>query len=88
MALTDATDPGLLVLPTHRVVSPPSSPSDALARIGRFFDVAEVSGDGDRLDALLDRLHAAETARRRAAPWASCRCDASADAPRPRGIER
>ncbi len=59
MALTDAADAGLLVLPTHRVVSPPSSPSDALARIGRFFDVAEVSGDGDRLDALLDRLHAA-----------------------------
>ena len=42
MALTAASDPGLLVLPTHRVVHVPP-PSDALARLAPMFDAHEVS---------------------------------------------
>jgi uncharacterized protein (DUF1015 family) len=41
MALTDANDPGLLVLPTHRVLHR-AVPPDALSRIGRWFDVSEL----------------------------------------------
>jgi uncharacterized protein (DUF1015 family) len=44
MALTDASDPGLLVLPTHRVVNPREVPGDEMARIARSFDVTEASG--------------------------------------------
>lgn len=43
MALTDAADPGLLVLPTHRLVDPVQFPPDALARIARFFRVDDVT---------------------------------------------
>jgi uncharacterized protein (DUF1015 family) len=50
MALTDASDPGLVVLPTHRVIHR-EPPPDALARAAQFFDVADAGspdppGDG------------------------------------------
>ncbi len=62
MALTDAADPGLLVLPTHRVVNPPFAPPDALARIARFFEIEDIAADGDPLARLLRRLEAADRA--------------------------
>ncbi len=43
MALTDAADPGLLVLPTHRMVNPVVFPGDALSRIARHFRVEDVT---------------------------------------------
>jgi len=42
MALGDVADPGLLVLPTHRLVSPRSSPADVLAPLAEHFSVEEV----------------------------------------------
>jgi len=64
-ALTTADDPGLLLLPTHRLVRPPSLPPDLLQRLGRFFDIEDVtpkSYDGTALLRLLARLSAAEAA--------------------------
>ncbi len=43
MALTHAGDPGLLVLPTHRIVRPPTWPADARARIERHFRIEEIA---------------------------------------------
>jgi uncharacterized protein (DUF1015 family) len=57
MALTDAADPGLLVLPTHRIVNPPSFPADAVARVARHFRVEDVTPAGR--DAATARLHGA-----------------------------
>jgi uncharacterized protein (DUF1015 family) len=45
MALTAVDDPGLLVLPTHRVVLRPS-PADAVARVARSFDAVDVTDRG------------------------------------------
>jgi uncharacterized protein (DUF1015 family) len=57
MALTDAADPGLLVLPTHRIVTPPAFPDDALDRIARFFDVTPAAAQrGDRLASLVEHI--------------------------------
>lgn len=56
MALTSAADPGLLVLPTHRIVHVDISP-DMWSVLGRRFDV-ETLRDGD-VAALLARLRAA-----------------------------
>jgi uncharacterized protein (DUF1015 family) len=50
MALTRADDPGLLVLPTHRLVHV-AVPQDALSRIGARFDVTEIDAAG-AVDAL------------------------------------
>ncbi len=47
MALSDVTDPGLLVLPTHRVITPPSWPDDTLDRIARHFDIEPVAATAD-----------------------------------------
>jgi uncharacterized protein (DUF1015 family) len=61
-ALTTADDPGLLLLPTHRLVRPPSTPPDLLQRLGRFFEIEDVtpkSYDGTALLRLLARLSAA-----------------------------
>jgi len=44
MALTAANDPGLLVLPTHRIVRV-APPADALDRLSAAFDVREVAVD-------------------------------------------
>jgi uncharacterized protein (DUF1015 family) len=57
MALTDAADPGLVVLPTHRLVTPPRFPVDAIDRIARFFDVTPMAAQrGDRLASMLEQL--------------------------------
>lgn len=61
-ALTTADDPGLLLLPTHRLVRPPAMPSDLQSRLERFFDIEDVtpkSYDGTALLRLLARLSAA-----------------------------
>jgi uncharacterized protein (DUF1015 family) len=42
MALTHVDDPGLVVLPTHRIVAPPSPPPDALDRIAVNFAVHDL----------------------------------------------
>ncbi|MEX2227124.1 MAG: DUF1015 domain-containing protein [Dehalococcoidia bacterium] len=50
MALTRHSDPGLLVLPTHRLVHLPSLPDDALSRIAARFDTHRVdTADADTL---------------------------------------
>ncbi|MDP9235918.1 MAG: DUF1015 domain-containing protein [Chloroflexota bacterium] len=46
MALTDAADPGLLVLPTHRLLSPPRFPADALDQLARHFSIVDVTQRG------------------------------------------
>ena len=43
MALTDAADPGLLVLPTHRLFTPSQLPGDALHQLARHFRVDDVT---------------------------------------------
>jgi uncharacterized protein (DUF1015 family) len=43
MALTDAADPGLLVLPTHRLITKTPLRDDALAVIARHFTVEEIA---------------------------------------------
>lgn len=48
MALTSFDDPGLLVLPTHRLIHLPSLPDDALSRIGRHFDISALDGSDAR----------------------------------------
>ena len=71
MGLTDVADPGLVVLPTHRIVDPPAFPPDALERISRAFavdDVTPKSWDGTGLLRLLARL---EAAKRGAAAFAT-----------------
>jgi uncharacterized protein (DUF1015 family) len=59
MALTPYDDPGLLVLPTHRIVRLPSIPDDALARVSRQFDARPV--DASDVSAALARLAEAGT---------------------------
>lgn len=57
MALTDAADRGLVVLPTHRLVTPPGFPLDALSRIAQFFDVTPAAAQGgDRLASMLEQV--------------------------------
>ncbi len=62
MALVAADDPGLVVLPTHRLLHPPVVPHDLIPRLSRFFDIEDVtpkSWDGTALLRLLSRLAAA-----------------------------
>lgn len=59
MALTPYDDPGLLVLPTHRLVHLPSVPDGALARVSRHFDAQPI--DASDVDAALARLGDAGT---------------------------
>ena len=59
MALTDAADPGLLVLPTHRMLAPSALPDGVMSKLSRHFSMESVSiSDGDPADALA-RLAAA-----------------------------
>jgi uncharacterized protein (DUF1015 family) len=61
-AITTADDPGLLLLPIHRLAQPAVLPGDAVERLQRFFDVEDVSPksyDGTALLRLLARLTAA-----------------------------
>jgi len=41
-ALVSASDPGLLVRPTHRLVRPLAEPSDCLTRLARHFDITAI----------------------------------------------
>jgi uncharacterized protein (DUF1015 family) len=62
MAITTADDPGLVLLPTHRLVRPAAVPGDIIERLARFFlveDVTPKSYDGTALLRLLARLSAA-----------------------------
>jgi uncharacterized protein (DUF1015 family) len=62
MALTHHADAGLLVLPTHRVVTPPSRPAQPLAALGARFDIEDVTPpafDADAVRGLLSLLAAA-----------------------------
>jgi uncharacterized protein (DUF1015 family) len=53
MALTPHDDPGLLVLPTHRLVRPRALPSDPLARLAARFDIEPLDSDvGELMSAL------------------------------------
>jgi uncharacterized protein (DUF1015 family) len=54
-ALVAAQDPGLLLLPTHRLVRLPSRPTDLVDRLSRHFRVEDVTSD-DREGALRDLL--------------------------------
>jgi uncharacterized protein (DUF1015 family) len=54
MALTDAADPGLLVLPTHRLLTPPRFPAGALDQLARYFSIVDVTQGG--LAALMSSL--------------------------------
>ena len=47
MALSDSADPGLLVLPTHRLLTLPSLPPDVLSRIAKHFRVEAIASGGD-----------------------------------------
>ncbi len=61
VALTAVEDPGLVTLPTHRLVRPPSLPPDLVQRLERFFHVEDTSPrsyDGIALLRLLARLTA------------------------------
>ncbi len=65
-ALTAIEDPGLTLLPTHRLVRPPSLPPDLAQRLERFFHVEDTtpkSYDGTALLRLMARLAAATTGR-------------------------
>ena len=62
VALTAVEDPGLTLLPIHRLVRPASLPPDLIERLGRFFHVEETtpkSYDGTALLRLLARQSAA-----------------------------
>lgn len=53
MAMTEASDPGLLVLPTHRLVHSPMQPG-GLDRIRSLFNVQDIGGAGDDVIGWLD----------------------------------
>jgi uncharacterized protein (DUF1015 family) len=55
MALTAVDDDGLLVLPTHRLLMR-AAPRDAVERLGRLFDVSDVTDGG--VNAALERAAA------------------------------
>ncbi len=66
VAITAANDPGLVLLPTHRLVRPASTPPDLAERLERYFDLEDVtpkSYDGTALLRLLARLTAAAPGR-------------------------
>ena len=62
VALTAVDDPGLVLLPIHRLVRPPSLADDLTPRLDRFMQVEDTtpkSFDGTALLRLMARLHAA-----------------------------
>lgn len=61
MAMTDAADPGLLVLPTHRLVHRPLQPK-ALDRIRLLFEMQDIGGAGDDVIGRIDKTPADTTA--------------------------
>ena len=42
VGLTDVADPGLVVLPTHRMIYPPSWPENAIERLGWHFEIEDL----------------------------------------------
>ena len=60
IAMTDAVDPGLLVLPTHRLVHRPMQPG-GLDRIRSLFDAQDIGGAGDDVIGQLDKTPADAT---------------------------
>ena len=61
IALASSADPGLVLLPFHRLVRPPTLPADLPKRLERFFHVEDTtpkSYDGTALLRLLARLRA------------------------------
>jgi uncharacterized protein (DUF1015 family) len=65
--LTAAEDPGLLVLPVHRLVQFPPLDEDPLETLARYASVEPVDGASDEPDAALERLLALMAERGRAA---------------------
>lgn len=64
MAVTSAVNPGLLILPIHRIVRPRAVPTDLRDRLAADFTIEELPGEaGNReaLDAAITRLAAATT---------------------------
>ncbi len=60
-AITSVNDPGLILLPTHRLARPPTVPPDVISRLGRYFNVVDTtpkSYDGTALLRLLARVSA------------------------------
>ncbi len=47
VGLTAVEDPGLALLPIHRLVRPPSIPPDLIPRLERLFSVEEVASEGE-----------------------------------------
>jgi uncharacterized protein (DUF1015 family) len=61
-AITPVDDPGLMLLPIHRLVRPANIAADILAQLGRFFHIEDTtpkSYDGTALLRLLARVSAA-----------------------------
>jgi uncharacterized protein (DUF1015 family) len=61
-AITSVDDPGLVLLPTHRLVRPPDMVRDVIERLSRYFNVVDTtpkSFDGTALLRLLARVSAA-----------------------------
>jgi uncharacterized protein (DUF1015 family) len=59
MALSAVGDPGLVLLPTHRLVRPPELPRDIIERLERYFrvdDVTPKSYDGIALHRMMARV--------------------------------
>lgn len=57
-ALVDASDPGLVILPIHRIVAARPA-QDAISRLGQYFEVEELSGQPESVLAeLMQRLEA------------------------------
>jgi uncharacterized protein (DUF1015 family) len=58
MSVTATTDPGLLILPIHRLVRPVRQPGDAPAALGERFEVREMgpSADPDAREKLVHAL--------------------------------
>lgn len=67
VGLTTADDPGLLVLPIHRLVRLPSLDEEPLQTLARYASIERVDGAADEPDAALGRLLALMAERGRSA---------------------
>ena len=63
MALTAAEDPGLLLLPVHRLVRAATIPDDLRSRLARSFRIEDITPHHDRAPALAELLARMERAR-------------------------
>jgi len=53
-AIVDVSDPGLAILPTHRIIRPRRQPDDAVRRLDPYFEVEDMGALGD--DVAVTRL--------------------------------